>query len=190
MPKDDEHHSLLKRYEILTGHPQTLIESYDPLVREYPSSKILIMTDSADEIISEVRRSLNCAEELTIFRGSPDPFFVEVLRKNVTKGHGLARLCEMLAVDMQEVVAFGDGENDREMLQFVGWGCAPSNAKADAKAAARKVLQVSQSIPRPCPSPLTGRSAALESRGRRGPGAGRDAGERTLPPALISAAQQ
>jgi hydroxymethylpyrimidine pyrophosphatase-like HAD family hydrolase len=61
----------------------------------------------------------------------------------VTKGHGLLLLCEKLGVDVGEVIAFGDGENDKEMLEFAGHGCAVYNAKEAAKLAANEVLEVS-----------------------------------------------
>jgi hydroxymethylpyrimidine pyrophosphatase-like HAD family hydrolase len=40
-------------------------------------------------------------------------------------------------------MALGDGENDVEMLQLVGWGVAVANAGNKAKQAANAVLEVS-----------------------------------------------
>jgi 3-deoxy-D-manno-octulosonate 8-phosphate phosphatase KdsC-like HAD superfamily phosphatase len=37
-------------------------------------------------------------------------------------GMGLKNLCEYLSVDLKHVVAFGDGDNDVEMLSMVGFG--------------------------------------------------------------------
>ncbi len=38
-----------------------------------------------------------------------------------------------------EAMAFGDGKNDIEMLQTVGWGVAMENAAPEVKAAAKDV---------------------------------------------------
>ncbi len=52
-------------------------------------------------------------------------------------------MCAHLGVDLAQVVAFGDGENDTEMLQYAGIGVAMQNAKQQAKEAADIVLEVS-----------------------------------------------
>jgi Cof subfamily protein (haloacid dehalogenase superfamily) len=141
-PRNDSHIDLLKRYEKLVGHPQTILPNYDQAKQQSLSAKLLIMTDSPDQIIAEVKTSLpNAEQEFTIIRGSPFPFFVEILRKNVTKGQGLELLCSTLGIGMEEVIAFGDGENDCEMLSLVGLGVAPANAKEEAKKCANRVLQ-------------------------------------------------
>ncbi|MDD3477589.1 MAG: HAD family hydrolase [Candidatus Izemoplasmatales bacterium] len=50
-----------------------------------------------------------------------------------TKGGALTRLCQRLGVPLEEVVAFGDEENDISMLQSAGMGVAMSNAIAKVK---------------------------------------------------------
>lgn len=55
------------------------------------------------------------------------------------KADGIARWCEASGVDIADVAAFGDGENDVTMLRAVGYGVAMGNAVPDAKAAARFV---------------------------------------------------
>ena len=54
--------------------------------------------------------------------------FVEVMAAGVSKASGLAQLCARLGVDRSEVIAFGDGLNDREMLAWAGHGVAVANA--------------------------------------------------------------
>ena len=60
----------------------------------------------------------------------------------VHKGLGLQLLCEHLNIQINETVAFGDGENDREFLSAAGVGCAMKNARPAAKEAADIVIQV------------------------------------------------
>ena len=45
-------------------------------------------------------------------------------------------------IQINETVAFGDGENDREFLSAAGVGCAMKNARPAAKEAADIVIQV------------------------------------------------
>jgi len=57
------------------------------------------------------------------------PGSVELTAPGVHKGSGLAWLCDRLGVDRADVVAFGDGLNDHEMLLWAGWGVAMGNAE-------------------------------------------------------------
>lgn len=61
---------------------------------------------------------------------------IEILPFNTSKGHGLMWLLNHMGVDPKHVMALGDGENDVEMLQFVGWGVAMANANPHLKAVA------------------------------------------------------
>lgn len=79
--------------------------------------------------------------------------------RGVCKGTGLQKLCEIEGVNPQEVVAFGDGDNDMEFLQnsgntifdlradlqnkslVLGLGVAMANARDVTKAKADIVLE-------------------------------------------------
>ena len=60
---------------------------------------------------------------------------------NNTKGTAVEALCQHLGMSLSEVVAFGDGENDAEMLEAVGKGVAMKNARPKAKACANEVTE-------------------------------------------------
>jgi len=47
---------------------------------------------------------------------------------NTNKGTGLAQLIKNLGIKKEEVLAFGDGGNDIELLQNAGWPVAMANA--------------------------------------------------------------
>ena len=56
------------------------------------------------------------------------PFFLEFANPSVSKGSGLAFVAERLGFTAAETVACGDGENDRELLDWAGYGVAVANA--------------------------------------------------------------
>jgi Cof subfamily protein (haloacid dehalogenase superfamily) len=56
------------------------------------------------------------------------PYFLEFASALVTKGSGLQFLAEHLGFDAAETVAFGDGENDVELLEWAGYAVAVENA--------------------------------------------------------------
>lgn len=61
---------------------------------------------------------------------------LEVNMPAATKGQGLMQLAEILGLEREQVMAFGDGGNDVTMLQSAGVGVAMGNACDEAKAAA------------------------------------------------------
>lgn len=61
---------------------------------------------------------------------------LEVLPHGASKGEGVRKLLDHVGVDPERVVAFGDGENDVEMLSLVGMGIAMRNAMPSLKAVA------------------------------------------------------
>ena len=61
---------------------------------------------------------------------------VEINAKDVDKGNALLRLGQILGIPGEEIMAFGDGTNDRKMLEKVGTGVAMANGVPEVKAAA------------------------------------------------------
>lgn len=57
------------------------------------------------------------------------PGMLEVLPPGASKGYGVLKLLEHMNISPEDTVAFGDGENDIEMLELVGYGVAVDNAK-------------------------------------------------------------
>lgn len=119
---------------------------YQEAVNQGPPSKLLIVcsTESVDEITNLVNKELNCEgdnkKSANVVRGTP-PFFVEILSPDVHKGHGLKQLCQEIGVSLEEVIAFGDGDNDIEFLQLAGWGVAMKNARDTLKAVADEISE-------------------------------------------------
>lgn len=64
---------------------------------------------------------------------------MEITMVGVTKGAALEGLCETLGISAEEVMAFGDGNNDVEMLSWAGLSFAMENGAEDAKAAAKYI---------------------------------------------------
>ena len=61
---------------------------------------------------------------------------MDVIAKGGGKVAGIRRYLEANGIAPEEIIAFGDGENDLEMLQFAGIGVAMGNAEEAVKAAA------------------------------------------------------
>ena len=61
---------------------------------------------------------------------------IDLANPGLTKLSGLKMVMEMKGLKPEQVMAFGDGENDTEMIEYAGFGVAMGNACAEAKAAA------------------------------------------------------
>jgi Cof subfamily protein (haloacid dehalogenase superfamily) len=56
------------------------------------------------------------------------PYFLEFAHPDVTKASGMDFLAQRLGVSREQTVAFGDGENDVELLEWAGYAVAVANA--------------------------------------------------------------
>jgi len=68
------------------------------------------------------------------------PYFLEFAHPDVSKGSGLQFVADRLGFTAAETVACGDGENDRELLDWAGFGVAVANAHPDILARADLVV--------------------------------------------------
>lgn len=66
---------------------------------------------------------------------------VEITERNMNKSQGVRRLAEHLGIEQSQIVAFGDSENDVEMLKYVGLGVAMGNGGSHVKAIADQITQ-------------------------------------------------
>lgn len=78
-------------------------------------------------------------EERNMVVTSSIPGNMEINKKGINKGRGLNKLCDNLNIKSDEVMAFGDGGNDIEMLKWAGCSFAMENAIEEAKAAAKYI---------------------------------------------------
>lgn len=138
-PKTDTQREYLKIYAEMVGRVQT-IRSYEDAMKISLPAKILIMTPDPESLLLACQSKLS-TDNYHIINGSPQKF-VEFLPAGICKGEGFCRVCEYMGISSEEMVTFGDGENDKEMLSFSGCGVAMKNAVPMAKEASNIVCQV------------------------------------------------
>jgi Cof subfamily protein (haloacid dehalogenase superfamily) len=68
------------------------------------------------------------------------PYFLEFAHPDVSKGSGLQFVAGRLGFTAEETVACGDGENDRELLDWAAFGVAVANAHEEILARADLVV--------------------------------------------------
>ena len=65
-----------------------------------------------------------------------DPEYLEFMAPGVSKAEGVKIVAERLGVLREQVLAFGDGNNDVPMLEWAGWSIAMDHGRDAAKSAA------------------------------------------------------
>jgi Cof subfamily protein (haloacid dehalogenase superfamily) len=91
-----------------------------------PPTKLVVVGDprALDELEHELKSRFG--DRLYISKSLPH--FLELAAPGVTKATGFALVAEELGVPLERVVGFGDGENDVELLESVGYAVAVENA--------------------------------------------------------------
>ncbi len=59
------------------------------------------------------------------------PYYIECTGIGADKGAALKLVSERLGVKREEIIAFGDAQNDMPMLNYAGRGCAVANARRE-----------------------------------------------------------
>jgi Cof subfamily protein (haloacid dehalogenase superfamily) len=100
-----------------------------------PPTKLLAITSGLDESRALMREiSEIFGDRLYVTTSNAD--FVEMMNPEAGKEKCLRRLAGILGVEMENVMAIGDGDNDAEMIKMAGIGVAVANARNSAKMAA------------------------------------------------------
>ena len=143
-PSTPTHFELTEEYKRLTGSETIYLkpEEFEEnmLAMGCPTKQLVLFPVAEQEAILDVFRNTLQRPDLlvdnipaTLVRGSLG-WFLEVLHPHVHKGAGLHRLCrEHLHVPLEQVVAFGDGDNDLEFLQMAGRGIVMKNGRSVVK---------------------------------------------------------
>ena len=68
---------------------------------------------------------------LSIYRS--EPFFIEIMPKNVDKATSLDRMLQTVQLTRENTICVGDGFNDMTMIEYAGVGVAMANAQPEVK---------------------------------------------------------
>ncbi|MEI7826610.1 MAG: phosphoglycolate phosphatase [Euryarchaeota archaeon] len=104
-------------------------------VSEIAYSKDNLSTSDVETLRKMVAQ---CCDGVTVVDSG---FALHLKDARVNKGSGLIGVAQLLGVAVDEFAAFGDAENDVEMLEIAGMGIAVGNADPKARAAANYIAE-------------------------------------------------
>lgn len=72
--------------------------------------------------------AVKALEHLPLYFALPGEPAVEIGMNTANKGYALTKLCELLGIALEDVIAIGDSDNDVPMLEVAGLAVSPDNA--------------------------------------------------------------
>lgn len=114
------------------GNPKITTGDLSDFLNDSPTS-LLIHTD--EEELKKIRQHLTDVHaEVIEHRSWAAPFHViEIIKSGLNKAIGLKKAAEFYQIPRERIIAFGDEDNDLEMLEFAGLGIAMGNATEEVK---------------------------------------------------------
>lgn len=111
-------------------------EFYHP--KTAPTRLIIVEEDAAKK--EEIRNFLAARYGDAVELVYPGDVFLDIHKKGVSKARAVERLAAEWGIGAEEIVSFGNTENDASMLRFAASSYAVANAEPEAKAAAKEIL--------------------------------------------------
>lgn len=114
------------------GNPETTIGDLRTYLSDHPTS-MLIHADPAH--VSHIRQHLNEVHAQVVdHRSWAAPWHViEIVKSGLNKAVGIQRVAKSLGIPRERIIAFGDEDNDLEMLEYAGHGVAMGNGIKEVK---------------------------------------------------------
>lgn len=120
----------------LYGENEIIVDLNEWLKGRRVNKLIIRSTPEQQPMLAERAKKLNIPH--TAAFSTSDVLF-EFVNPEINKGFGLQQACRHFGLDLNHVVAFGDENNDAEMLMLAGTGVAMKNGTIPAKAAAKVI---------------------------------------------------
>jgi len=110
------------------GFQHIPVTAVGPLVDwlDEPPTKLVAVGD--EQRIRELAERFKELFHERLFVATSLPIFLELASPDVSKGSGMAFVADHLGFDAARAIAFGDGENDVELLEWAGYGIAVADA--------------------------------------------------------------
>ena len=91
--------------------------------------------DNVGRVTAELKQTFDSRLQIT----RSLPYFCEVLHPDTGKDMALRRLCKLLGIRQEDTIAFGNGDEDAQMIAWAGLGVAMSDGSTTAIAASDEV---------------------------------------------------
>ncbi len=144
--KDSRRVKIFEKYNVQAKQsgqkPLVLTTSDKPDVVDFEDVyKFLILAKNQDEY-NTYRKHFE--QNKNLFVVSSEKFLIELMPCGVNKGLGVLEIAKLMGITPDEVMVFGDFENDKEMFETAGFCVAMGNATDDIKELSDYVTDTNQ----------------------------------------------
>lgn len=113
------------------------------ILNEHPTS---ILIHPEDDHVGQLRELLKSAHAEVIDQrvwGAPWNV-IEIVKAGLNKAVGLQKISDYYSIPKERIIAFGDEDNDLEMIEYAGIGVAMENAIPELKNIANKLTSTNE----------------------------------------------
>ena len=110
------------------------ISKVEPMIddeKNYKDITKIIWFNDKDKLKEYEKTMFNDLDDVNCFTSMPT--YLEFVNKKASKEKALEKVCELLNIKKEEVIAIGEGNNDTGMIKFARIGVAMENASAEVK---------------------------------------------------------
>jgi len=120
------------------GNPRITIGNLSYTLKEHPTS---LLIQAEEKNVPTIRKHLQDVHaELIEHRrwGAPFPV-IEIVKRGLNKAVGIDHIAKEMQIPRERIIAFGDEDNDLEMIDYAGIGIAMGNAIPELKKIAKDI---------------------------------------------------
>ncbi|WP_442599154.1 Cof-type HAD-IIB family hydrolase [Neobacillus sp. D3-1R] len=120
------------------GNPSITTGDLRKFLTKSPTSMLI---HAEEQHVSTIRKHLTDvhAEVIDHRRWAAPWHVIEIVKSGLNKAVGIQRVSEYFQIPSERIIAFGDEDNDLEMLDYAGYGVAMGNAIEPLKQVAKDV---------------------------------------------------
>lgn len=120
------------------GNPNVTTGDLQKFLKDSPTSMLIHTEEDQLKVIRDHLSAVHA--EVIDHRSWAAPWHVvEIIKVGLSKAVGLKKAADYFGIPKQRIIAFGDEDNDLEMLEYAGYGVAMGNAIDKAKNIANEV---------------------------------------------------
>lgn len=120
------------------GNPQVTTGDLKSLLKTDPTSLLIHAEENSVDLVRQHLRDVH-AEVIDHRRWGAPWDVIEIVKHGLNKAVGLSHVSEFLNIPQERIIAFGDEDNDLEMIEYAGVGVAMGNAISPLKNIANEV---------------------------------------------------